>query len=84
MAKLNLRTIRKQARKLGISITEEQIVEETVSRKTIACTTTAISQDTITEEVTIDEVIPHDKLLIELVKLENQGLFTPIGSPEKN
>ena len=74
LAKLNLRTIRKHARKLGISITEEQIVEETVSRKTIARTTAAISQDTITEEVTIDEVIPHDKLLIELVKLESQGL----------
>lgn len=74
---LNLRTIRKHARKLGITITEERIVEETVTRREISRSVTSVAEEVETEVELDAEVKPpmsKESLLIELVKLEGQGL----------
>lgn len=75
LSTLNLRTIRKHARKLGIIITQEKIIEETVTRREISRSVTSVEQEVEIEAVeVIESPLSKEALLIELVKLEEHGL----------
>ena len=75
LATLNLRTIRKHAKKLGITIIQEKIIEETVTRREISRSIASVEQEEQEEALEIMETtMSKEALLIELVKLEEQGL----------